>query len=151
MAPYVSSNLLLVVTPDADHGDRYARSLAEAGNFGFLFANDVDTAFTFAAGMVPDLTITALAGLEGVALCQRLRGNVETRTLRVLLVIDRNQLSAARDAGANAIVLEPASGVLVAFEANVVLSRPERREVWRVDRRIGAFRGGRRATDIAAE
>jgi hypothetical protein len=39
--------------------------------------------------------------------------------------------------------------MLIAIEAKRVLERPERRTVWLSDRR-GAFRGGRRLTDIAS-
>ena len=81
--------------------------------------------------------------------CQQLRNVPETRRLRVLLVLERKYLSQARTVGANAILMQPASALLLAFEAKRVLERPERRSVWLADRR-GQYRGGRRATDIAA-
>jgi CheY-like chemotaxis protein len=144
------SNLVLIVTPDAERGDRYASSMAGAGLFGFLFATDAETAVTLATGMLPDLAIISLPAADGISLCERLRAEPEAQGLRVVLVVDRNQLGAARDAHANAVVPQPASAVLVAIEANLVLSRPERRTIGRIDRRA-TFRGGRRVTDIAAD
>lgn len=68
----------------------------------------------------------------------------------MLLVLERAYLSQARTVGANAILMQPASAMLLAVEAKRVLERTERRTVWLADRRAGPYRGGRRATDIAA-
>jgi CheY-like chemotaxis protein len=91
-----------------------------------------------------------LDDLESIQACEQLRNVPETRRLKVMLVLERTHLSQARMSGASAIVMQPASALMLAVEAKRVIERTERRCVWQPDRRDGPFRGGRRATDIAA-
>ena len=145
----VAGELLLIVTPKTEDGDRYAQALSQNTQYAFVFAHDAASALAVASSLEPDLILLILDCLEGIKACQQLRNVPETRHLRVMLVLDRARLSDARNVGASAIVFQPASAVLLAFEANRVLERPERRSVWLPDRRT-TFRGGRRMTDIAA-
>jgi len=103
-----------------------------------------------AASLEPDLVVLVLNDPAGIQACEQLRNVPETRRLRVLLVLERTHLSKARMSGASAIVVQPASALMLAVEAKRVLQRTERRCVWQPDRRDGPFRGGRRLTDIAA-
>jgi CheY-like chemotaxis protein len=138
------------VTPHTEHGDRVAQALSQHGGYAFVFAHDVAGTLAVASSLEPDLIILALDAGDGILACQQLRNVPETRRLRVLLVLERAYLSQARPVGANAILMQPASALLLAFEARRVLERTERRSVWLADRRGGEYRGGRRATDIAA-
>jgi CheY-like chemotaxis protein len=142
-------DLLLIVSAQTDDGDRFAHALSQNGQYAFVFAHDVASAVAVATSLEPDLIVLVLDSDDGIRACQQLRNVPETRRLRVLLVLERTHLSQARTVGANAILVQPASALLLAFEAKRVLERPERRSVWLADRR-GVFRGGRRATDIAS-
>jgi hypothetical protein len=145
----VPSDLVLLAAADAEEADRYASALIQTDDFGFVFAHDAATAATHAANMAPDLAIISLGGDEGVRLSPRLRAVCGPHKLSIVLVVDAKHLAAARDALANAIVVKPASSLLVAVEANNVRRRVERRALARGDRRT-MFRGGRRFTDIAS-
>ena len=103
-----------------------------------------------AASLEPDLIILVLHDVASIQACEELRNVPETRLLRVLLVLERTHLSQARMSGASAIVVQPASALMLAVESKRVLERTERRCVWQPDRRGGPFRGGRRSTDIAS-
>jgi CheY-like chemotaxis protein len=145
----LAGDLLLIVTPTTEDGDRFAHALSQNNQYAFVFAHDVASTVAVASSLEPDLVILVLDSDDGIRACQQLRNVPETRRLRVLLVLEHARLSQARSVGANAILMQPASSLLLAFEAKRVLERPERRSVWLADRR-STFRGGRRATDIAA-
>jgi DNA-binding response OmpR family regulator len=147
----VAGELLLIATPRTDDGDRYAQALSQNSQYAFAFAHDVAGTLAVGSSLEPDLILLVLDDLDSIAACQQLRNVPETRQLKVLLVLDREHLGDARTVGANAIVMRPASALLLAFEARQVLERPERRSVWVPDRRTGAHRGGRRLTDIVAD
>ena len=74
-----------------------------------------------AASLEPDLILLRLDGRDGIEACQQLRNVPETRRLRVLLVLDRALLSEARMVGANAVVMQPVSSLLLAIEVKRVL------------------------------
>lgn len=143
----MAAELILIATPDDEEGDRISMALAPLGTYAFVHARSLDTAIQIATSLQPDLIITTFRGADGVTLCQRLRQMAETRTTRVQLLIERDRLNEARTAGANAVMVQPASAMLVAIEAKHTLERVERRSPWVPDRRT-AFRGGRRLTDI---
>ncbi len=145
----MAGDLLLIVAPDTDGGDRLAQALSQNGQYAFVFAHDPDGAVAVASSLEPDLIVMVLPGEEGIRACEQLRNIPETRAIRVLLVIDRAHLSASRSVGVSGILFQPASALLVAFEAKRVLERVERRMLWVRDRR-DVFRGGRRMTDIAS-
>jgi PleD family two-component response regulator len=145
----LAGDLLLIVAARTEDGDRFAQALSQNGQYAFVFAHDVDSTVAVASSLEPDLIILVLDSDDGIRACQQLRNIPETRQLRVLLVLERTHMSRARTVGANALVVQPASALLLAFEARRVLERTERRSVWLADRR-GAFRGGRRSTDIAS-
>jgi DNA-binding response OmpR family regulator len=145
----VAGELLLIATPRAEDGDRYAQALSQNSHFAFVFAHDAASTVAVASSLEPELIVLVLEGSEGIRACQQLRNVPETRHLRVMLVLDRSRLSAARGIGASEIVLQPASALMLAVEVRRVLIRSERRSVWLTDRRT-AFRGGRRLTDIGS-
>jgi CheY-like chemotaxis protein len=145
----VAGELLLIVTPRTEDGDRYAQALSQNTEYAFVFAHDVAGTLAVAESLEPDLILLVLDDRDGISACQQLRNVPETRQLRVLLVLSRSHLGQARTAGANAIVMQPASALMLAIEARRVLERPERRSVWLADRRV-TYRGGRRLTDVPA-
>jgi DNA-binding response OmpR family regulator len=144
----VPSDLVLLVAPDPEEADRYATALMQTDHFGFVIAHDAATAAKHAGNLPPDLAIISLDGEEGVRLSPRLREVCGPHKLSIVLVVDAKHLAAARDAQANAVIMKPASSLLIAVEANNVRRRVERRALARGDRRT-MFRGGRRLTDIA--
>lgn len=143
----MAADLILIATPDDEEGDRIAMAIAPLGSYAFVHAHTLDTAVQVATSLQPDLVVTTLAGNDGIALCQRLRHSADTRSIRVLLVIERDRLNDARSAGANNVLVQPASAMFMAIESKQTLERVERRSPWVPDRR-GSFRGGRRLTDI---
>lgn len=143
----MAADLILLATPTHEDGDRVAHAMTPLGNYAFVFAHTLDTAIQVASSLQPELVVAALAGSDGVTLCQRLRQLPETKTGRMLLLIEREMLNEARSAGANGVVAQPASALLVGLEARNVLHREERRALWVPDRRT-TFRGGRRLTDM---
>jgi DNA-binding response OmpR family regulator len=145
----VASDLVLLVAPDPEEADRYANALMQTDHFGFVIAHDAPTASTHARNLPPDLVVISLDGDDGVTLSRRLREECGPHRFSIVLVVDAKHLAAARDALANAVVVKPASSLLVAVEANNVRKRVERRSMARGDRRT-MFRGGRRLTDIAS-
>lgn len=143
----MAADLILIATPDEDDGDRIAMAIAPLGSYAFVHAHALDPAVQVASSLQPDLVVVTLAGDDGIALCHRLRQSQETRAIRILLVIDRDRLNEARTAGANNVLVQPASAMFIAIEAKQTLERIERRSPWVPDRRT-SFRGGRRMTDI---
>jgi PleD family two-component response regulator len=98
--------------------------------------------------MRPALAIISLEGVEGIELCRGFRQNPETADVRLLLVLERDQLAAARGTASNGVVVEPTSPLAITGEALNVLRRSERRSLDRPDRRT-LPRGGRRMTDVS--
>ncbi|MGE3176674.1 MAG: hypothetical protein AB7O32_04355 [Vicinamibacterales bacterium] len=143
----MAADLILIATPTHDDGDRIAHAMTPLSSYAFVFAHTIDAAIQAATSLQPDLVIAALDGTDGITLCQRLRQVPETRTGRTLLLIQREQVNEARSAGANSVVVQPASALLVSLEAKRTLEREERRAPWIPDRR-SSFRGGRRLTDM---
>ncbi len=122
-------------------------ALAPLATYAFVHARNLESAVQVATSLQPDLVIAALDGMDGISLCQRLRQLPDTRNVRVQLIIERDRLNDARSAGANSVMVQPASAMFVAIEAKRTLERVERRTPWVPDRRT-VFRGGRRLTDI---
>lgn len=143
----MAAELILIATADEEEGDRIAMALAPLATYAFVHARHLDAAVQIATSLQPDLVIATFDGLEGITLCQRLRQLPDTRSIRVQLLIDRDRLNEARSAGANSVMVQPASAMFVAIEAKRTLERVERRTPWVPDRRT-TFRGGRRLTDI---
>jgi len=143
----MGSATVLIVTADRHDADSYAKALMRAEQFALLFAPDAATALNYATTVLPDLAIIALEGDEGIRLCRSFRETPEAANVRLLLVLEREQLSAARGSALNGVVVEPASPVVVTSEALGVLRREERRSMNQPDRRL-SHRGGRRMTDV---
>ena len=113
----MASDLVLIVAADRHHADRYAEALLPAGPFAFAFARDSVTALADAASMRPALAIISLAGVEGIELCRGFRRNPKTADVRLLLVLERDQLAAARGSASNGVVVEPTSPLAITGEA----------------------------------
>lgn len=143
----MSASLILLATPSEEEGDRLSVALAPLGTYAFVHGRALDAVVQIATSLQPDLVIASLPGADGVTLCQQLRLIPETKTVRVLLLIERDRLNEARIAGANGVLVQPVSAMLTAIEAKRTLEREERRSPWVPDRRT-VFRGGRRLTDI---
>ncbi len=143
----MAAELILIATSDEEEGDRIAMALAPLATYAFVHARNLESAVQVATSLQPDLVIAALDGMDGISLCQRLRQLPDTRNVRVQLIIERDRLNDARSAGANSVMVQPASAMFVAIEAKRTLERVERRTPWVPDRRT-VFRGGRRLTDI---
>lgn len=143
----LAAELILIATSEEEEGDRIAMALAPLASYAFVHARDVDAAVQIATSLQPDLVIATFAGMAGITLCQRLRQLPDTRAVRVQLVIERDRLNEARSAGANSVLVQPASAMFVAIEGKRTLERVERRTPWVPDRRT-VFRGGRRMTDM---
>jgi PleD family two-component response regulator len=141
------ADLVLLATPTREESDRIAQAMTPLGSYAFVFAQSIDAAVQVATSIQPDLVIAAFSGQDGIDTCKRLRMLDETRAGRVLLLLDRVQLNGAWAAGASALLLRPASSLLIAVEAKATLGRLERRILWVPDRR-SAFRGGRRLADV---
>lgn len=143
----MAADLILIATSDEEEGDRVSLAMAPLGSYAFVHARTLDSAVQVATSLQPDLVVAGLPGSDGVTLCQRLRIIPDTRAVRVQLLIERERLNDARTSGANSVMVQPASAMLVAIEAKRTLERVERRSPWMPDRRT-MFRGGRRLTDI---
>jgi PleD family two-component response regulator len=143
----LAAELILIATSAEEEGDRIAMALAPLASYGFVHARNLDSAVQVATSLQPDLVIVTFDGMDGISLCQRLRQLPDTRNVRLQLIIDRDRLNDARNAGANSVMVQPASAMFVAIEAKRTLGRIERRTPWVPDRRT-VFRGGRRLTDI---
>jgi PleD family two-component response regulator len=141
------ADLILLAAPTREESDRIAHAMTPLGSYAFVFAQSIDAAVQVATSIQPDLVIAAFSGPDGIATCKRLRLLDDTRAGRVLLILDRAQLNGAWAAGASAVLLRPASSMLIAVEAKTTLERVERRTLWLPDRR-SAFRGGRRLADV---
>src|SRR4051812_43584001 len=85
----LGGDLLLIVAPDTEDGDRLAQALSQNGQHAFVFAHDPSGAVAVASSLEPDLIVMALHGEDGIRACEQLRNIPETRAIRVLLVIDR--------------------------------------------------------------
>src|SRR5688572_1210430 len=83
----VAGELLLIVTPRTEDGDRYAQALSQNTEYAFVFAHDVAGTLAVAESLEPDLILLVLDDHDGTSACQQLRNVPETRQLRVLLVL----------------------------------------------------------------
>ena len=82
--------------------------LQEAG-YSVGFEQDGDGALKQALKIGPDIIVTEILvpGLDGLALCRRLKADPRTRNIKVLVFSILAAASRAREAGADAFLLKP--------------------------------------------
>ena len=139
--------LVLIAADTRAHGEAIAAAMSHVPVLGFVFATGLQEAVDQASRMEPSMAIVDLSGGDGPRTCQALRAIDDSGQLRLLAVIDTQEISDIRVATPNGVVLRPASALSVAAESQRVLQRPERRDARRPDRRLER-RGGRRMTDV---
>ena len=119
---------VLVVEDDPETRHFYAGLLA-AGGFQTEEAHNGFQAFAKAIETRPDLVLTDIAvpGLDGIALCRRLRADPQTRGVRILAVTgydDRHYPDRAIDAGADQVLLKPVDPAFLVSEARRLVVQP---------------------------
>lgn len=118
--------VVLIVEDDPETRQFYTSVFAERG-FAIEEAHNGFQAWEKVIARPPDLVLTDIAvpGLDGIALCRRLRGNVRTREVPVLAVTgydDREYPNRALEAGANRVLLKPLHSEILLDEARRLLS-----------------------------
>jgi CheY-like chemotaxis protein len=100
--------IILVVDRDPHVRELEAHFLHEAG-FSVAFAQDGNGALEQAQKIVPDILITEVLvpKLDGLALCRRLKADLKTRDIAVLVFSILAAAGRAREAGADAFLLKP--------------------------------------------
>jgi len=108
-----------------------AHFLDQAG-FSVVFAEDGESALENARRLVPDIIITEILvpGLDGLALCRRLKADRETQGIAVLVFSILSAAGRASEAGADAFLRKPlADRVLVdTVEQLLAVQRKTRNE-----------------------
>jgi DNA-binding response OmpR family regulator len=104
---------VLLAEDDPQVRERFARACAAAGH-AVVVAGDAGEAWAAIAGERPDLVVLdlELPGLDGLALCRRLRDADDGRATFVLVVTphdDTADLGAVLDAGADDFLAKPAA------------------------------------------
>jgi CheY-like chemotaxis protein len=100
--------IILVVDRDPHVRELEAHFLNQAG-FSVEFAKDGDGALEAARKLVPEILITEILvpTLDGLALCRRLKADLRTRDISVLVFSILAAADRAREAGADAFLLKP--------------------------------------------
>ena len=117
----------VLVVEDDPETRRYYMSILENDGFIVDQAHNGLQALDKARTLAPDLVLTDIAvpGLDGIALCRRLRADPSTRDIPVLAVTgydDRQYSTRALDAGANRILLKPLRPDTLLAEARGLLT-----------------------------
>jgi two-component system, cell cycle response regulator DivK len=118
--------LVLIVEDDAETRHFYLRAFESAG-FRTAQAHNGYQALEKAFEALPDLVVAdiAIPGLDGIALCRRLRADPRTRALPVLAITgygDRHYEDRARAAGADQVLIKPCAADLLVDEARRLVS-----------------------------
>jgi two-component system response regulator MprA len=100
--------IILVVERDPHVRELEAFFLNEAG-YAVEFISDGPAALDRARKLRPDIVITEVLvpKLDGLALCRRLKGDPETREIKVLIFSILAAGSRAKEAGADAFLMKP--------------------------------------------
>jgi len=100
--------IILVVDRDPHVRELESHFLHQAG-YSVEFEQDGDGALEQARRVMPDIIITEILvpGLDGLALCRRLKADVRTRDIAVLVFSILAAADRAREAGADAFLLKP--------------------------------------------
>jgi CheY-like chemotaxis protein len=102
--------IILVVDRDPHICELESHFLQQAG-YSVGFEQNGDGALEQALKIVPDIIVTEILvpGLDGLALCRRLKADPRTRDIPVLVFSILAAADRARDAGADAFLLKPLS------------------------------------------
>ena len=100
--------IILVVDRDQHIRELESHFLQQAG-YAVGFEQDGDSAFLQALRVQPDIIVTEILvpGLDGLALCRRLKADARTRGIAVLVFSILAAAGRAREAGADAFLLKP--------------------------------------------
>ena len=100
--------IILVVDRDPHVRELESHFLHEAG-YSVGFEQDGDGALEHARKIVPDIIITEILvpGLDGLALCRRIKADPRTQGISVLVFSILAAAGRAREAGADAFLLKP--------------------------------------------
>jgi CheY-like chemotaxis protein len=100
--------IILVVDRDPHIRELESHFLQRAG-YSVGFEEDGERAMEQALKTVPDIIVTAILipGLDGLALCRRLKADPRTRDIAVLVFSVLAAADRAREAGADAFLLKP--------------------------------------------
>jgi DNA-binding response OmpR family regulator len=119
--------LILVVERDEQVRDLESYFLQEAG-FAVEFASDGEEAFALARARRPLLVITEILvpGMDGLALCRRIKGDAELKDSSVLVLSILSAAVRAQEAGADAFLKKPlAKNSLLDAVRSLLASRDE--------------------------
>jgi CheY-like chemotaxis protein len=102
--------IILVVDRDPHVRELEEHFLKEAG-YAVVFEEDGEGALAHAQKVHPDIMITEILvpGLDGLAVCRRLKADPQTRDIAVLVFSILTAAARAREAGADAFLLKPLS------------------------------------------
>jgi CheY-like chemotaxis protein len=120
--------IILVVDRDRHILELESHFLQKSG-YSVGFEQDGDSAFLQALKILPDIIVTEILvpGMDGLALCRRLKADLRTRDIAVLVFSILAASDRARDAGADAFLLKPlVEHTLVATVRQLVEARAER-------------------------
>jgi two-component system response regulator MprA len=120
--------LILVVERDEQVRDLESYFLREAG-FAVEFASDGEEALELARARRPLLIITAILvpGLDGLALCRRIKADAELKGSSVLVISVLSAAVRAQEAGADAFLKKPlAKNSLLDAVRSLLASRDEK-------------------------
>ena len=120
--------IILVVDRDPHVRELEAHFLHQAG-YTVEFEQDGGGALEQARRLLPDIIITEILvpSLDGLALCRRLKADLHTRDIAVLVFSILAASGRARDAGADAFLLKPlAEHTLVDTVRQLLEARSER-------------------------
>jgi CheY-like chemotaxis protein len=100
--------IILVVDRDPHIRELESHFLQQAG-YSVGFEQDGDGALEQALKIVPDIIVTEILvpGLDGLALCRRLKADPRTRDIAVVVFSILAAAGRAREAGADAFLLKP--------------------------------------------
>ena len=100
--------IILVVDRDPHICELESHFLQQAG-YSVAFASDGDGALEQALSIAPDIIVTEILvpGLDGLALCRRLKADPRTRDTAVLVFSILAAADRAREAGADAFLRKP--------------------------------------------
>ena len=100
--------IILVVDRDPHIRELESHFLQQAG-YSVGFEQDGDGALDQALKIVPDIIVTEILvpGLDGLALCRRLKADPRTRDIAVVVFSILAAAGRAREAGADAFLLKP--------------------------------------------
>ena len=120
--------IILVVDRDQHIRELESHFLQQAG-YSVGFEQDGDGAFLLALRILPDIIVTEILvpGLDGLALCRRLKADLRTRDIVVLVFSILAASGRAREAGADAFLLKPlVEHILVATVRQLLEARADR-------------------------